>query len=253
MTQESEALLQLSKEDQIIQQSARKLEKIPQERNLIRKPLHSVETYLTELSKKVEKIQRQITLRERLIAIEKKKLDRSNKRMMTVSNQKEFSAMQKEVDETTRILRRTEDQILDLEEKALPLQAEITQANKELADKTKDLQGDLDELDGREKELQTRSTQAQAQREKLLTQVPQKLLGAYQALVARKIVPAAIEVSTASCYGCAMAIRPQVFNDIMRAGSGVCPTCRRLIFYKAPESKEEKEEPKAKQKKAVST
>ena len=161
--------------------------------------------------------------------------------------------MQKELDETTRILRRTEDQILEIESKAIPLQSEIKQTEEELAEKTKGIQGDLDELDAAEKTLSTLSAKATAQREKLLPKVPKDLMAPYEALFKRNTIPAAIEVSTASCHGCAMAIRPQVFNDIIRAGSGICPTCRRLVFYKAPEPVEEVEAPKKKKKKALST
>jgi len=246
MTQESEAILRISQEDLTILITKKKLSKIPDERAIIKKPLSAYEKAISELDAKQVKILRQVSLRERLINLEKKKLDHSNEKMMAVSNQKEYMAMQKEINETTRIIRRTEDQILELEERIAPLKTEIDENQTIINEKLKELNVELGELDAKEKEFLNQIKTSQSVKLELNDKIPAELKQQYENLTSRNIIPAAIESSTASCQGCAMAIRSQVFNDIIRDGQGTCPTCKRIVFYKAPEPPPEQEKKKKK-------
>jgi len=235
MSEATQALLKISQEDRLIFLNKKKLSEIPAEREQIRKPLLKIETRLKDLETQLGKVRQRVEQRERLIQLEKEKQATSNQRMMSVSNQKEYSALQKELDGADRTIRRTEDQILELEESKTPLEQAFAADKSVYDDQLAALADQLGATDQKEQQMLSQIALSVQLVNELSPLVPADLLKEYKTLVARNITPAAIEVSSAVCHGCAMAIRPQIFNDIIKAGSGMCPTCRRMLFYKAPE------------------
>ena len=235
MSEATEAILRISQEDRNIQLNQIKLDKFPAQRQELRKSLSLVETRLNQLKAKENKLLERIQLRERLIQVEKDKLTHSNEKMANVSNQKEYSAIQKEIDGIERTIRRTEDQILELEEKQEPLKVEIAEEQKAFDEENEKFQVKLKVSESEENEILKETENSRKNKADLATKISPELKKQYEDLTSRKVIPAAIEISTSSCQGCAMSIRPQIFNEIIREGMGTCPTCRRILFYKAPE------------------
>ncbi len=247
MSEATQALLTISQEDRLIRLNKKKLAKIPPQKEILRKPLNLIEKRLNELKAKVVKIQSQIALRNKLIGVEKAKHELSNEKMMAVSNQKEYGALQKEIDAAGRVIRHTEEQILALEESIAPIDTEVTSEQEAFDAEEANFNDKAKDIHSLEAELESAISSSQTVKTKLTPQIPEELKAKYEFLTSKNIIPAALEISSASCSGCAMAIRFQVFNDIIRETMGDCPTCGRLLFYKAPEPVPEPE-PKKKAK-----
>ncbi|NQU63416.1 MAG: hypothetical protein HQ517_03905 [SAR324 cluster bacterium] len=246
MSKSSEAILQISKEDRLLQTSQKKLNALPAKKKKIRIPMRRVESVLDKLKEHEEEICGQIRERETLVQVEYEKIKRSDERMLAVKNQKEYLASQKEIDVAKKTIKKVEDQILELEGEKEVITQELSQILEEYK-QTKETVGAAErEVQAEEKSVFDKIKAYQKMKDELLPQIDAELVEIYKKLTQRKVVPAAVEISNASCMGCALSIPAQLFNEIIRDTVGNCPHCGRLLFYKEPEKPEE--DPKVKPK-----
>ena len=249
MSESIAALVRISKEDRSIQTSRRNLDKIPEKRKIARANVDLGEAKLDKYEKKLKNLNLKIRERENLIKVESEKVGASQKRMELIKNQKEYFAIQKESEIAERTIRRVEDQILELEEKKEALSKGLSELQ-EWFDHEKNIYTEkADNFDAEESAIMGKIADYDRLKEELTPKIEPELYKIYQNLMKRNIVPAAIEIDRPSCPGCAMAIRAQVFNDIIRNQVGECPNCTRIVYYRAPEPEPEKEKPKRKPRK----
>lgn len=248
MSKSSEAILQISKEDNLLQANRKKLKKLPEKKRKILMPLKKVESVLDKLKEQEEEICGQIRERETLVQVENEKIKRSDERMLAVKNQKEYMASQREIEIAKKTIKKVEDQILELEEKKNAVTQELNQILEEYRQTKEEVGAAEQAVLNEEQAFQDRIDSYQKLKDELIPQIDPELIEDYKRLTERGIVPAAVEISSASCMGCALSIPAQLFNEIIRDSVGKCPHCGRLLFYKQPEKP--KEDPKAKAKKA---
>ncbi|MDH5560890.1 MAG: C4-type zinc ribbon domain-containing protein [Deltaproteobacteria bacterium] len=238
MSDSVKTVLKLSNQDRLIQNHRKKLEVIPEKKKRLKQYLASLEKELGNLRNSVSDISTQVREREILIMVENEKIEKSNQRMLAVKNQKEFAALQKEIDAAKKTVKRVEDQILDLEEKKEPLEEELSNASKDHEKKLEKITNEHNEISEKEKGLTEELETTLKARDELLAKLNEDIRSQYNKLIRRNIIPAAVEINSGNCLGCAMTIRPQVFNDIIRNAGGVCPNCQRILIYKPPEEPE---------------
>lgn len=246
MSESATALLSMAQEDLQIQRNQTRLGQIPTEKNKLRKAVNLIERELKKLQTELTNIDKQIKMRNSLIAIENEKIEEANKRMMAVTNQKEYSATQKEIDAAKRTVKKTEDQILELEEQKEPLETKVAELQQDFDKEDASYQEAAKHLIEEEETLSGQIAKAEAVITEQRNRVEQADLKKYDLLKSRNLMPPAVEVDGPFCLGCAMSIRPQIFNDLIREGSLDCPNCRRILFYKAPEEPEPTEKTKKK-------
>jgi len=247
MSKSSEAILLLSKEDNLLQVNRKKLKALPDKKKKILMPLKRVEFALDKLKEQEEEICGQIREREMLVEVENEKIKRSDERMLAVKNQKEYVASQKEIEIARKTIKKVEDQILELEEQKSSITQELAQILEEYK-QTKEQVGEAEqEVLSQEKVYLEKIEAYESLKDELLPLVEPELVEVYNKLNRRKMIPAAVQISNASCQGCALSIPAQLFNEIIRDSVGKCPHCGRLLFYKEPEKP--KEDPKVKAKK----
>jgi len=239
MQKASEALLQIADGDRQALFAKKKLESLPAKRAKIRKAVDRIESQVAQVNKKAADLKMQVKMRERLIEVEKEKVTSANQRMMEVSNQKEYVATQKEVDTATRTIKKVEDQILELDEFMEPLDMETSELSGQLAEATKQFEADDQVFKVEERESKEAIEKAVATKEALRSAIDDDTWLKYENLMKRGLVPGAVQISEPFCNGCAASLLAQVYNEIIRAGHGECSSCRRLLFYVAPEVVEE--------------
>lgn len=248
MDKSNEAIIRISKEDRILRTSSNHLKAIPEKKRKIHLPLRKAEVLLDGLKEQEEEIHGQIRERETLVEVENEKIKKSDEKMLSVKNQKEYVASQKEIDLAKKTIKKMEDQILELEEKKETIVSELTAAQSVFEQEKESASiAEKDVLD-EEKLLKEKIDAYDKLKEELLPKIDPDLISTYEILTGRNIIPAAVEISQNNCMGCAMSIPIQMFNDIMRDSVGKCPHCGRILFYKAPEKTEEESGKKKKAK-----
>jgi len=163
---------------------------------------------------------------------ENSRLKKSKSKLMQVSNNKEFQAMAREMDNMERNTRTHEEERITLREEI---------ENQEQA--LKDAQVVRDELKidlaTKEANLATRIKKANSEFEKFETlrkktggDVPVPVLSRYEFIRRRLNHPVIVPVRDSICRGCHIAIPPQTFIELQR-GQQIwsCPNCQRLIYW----------------------
>ncbi len=252
MPESIDAILQISQQDRLLATNKKRLSVIPEKKKKLRIPVKKVERHLDQLKEKEEEIYGRIRERETLVDVENEKIKKSDEKMLSVKNQKEYLASQKEIDIAKKTIKKVEDQILELEGSKETLSEELTTVLEEYRQE-KDIASEKEkEVLEEEKVLLGIIEKCNKSKDEVINLVEPTLFAEYEVLVSRKVIPAAVAISSSNCMGCAMAIPAQLFNEIMRDSTGRCPHCDRLLFYKAPdkpaEQPKKKPKPKAKPK-----
>jgi predicted nucleic acid-binding Zn-ribbon protein len=248
MPESIDAILHISKQDRILLTNKNRLKTIPEKKKLLRIPVKKVEHHLDKLKEKEEEIYGKIRERETLVNVENEKIKRSDEKMLAVKNQKEYVASQKEIDIAKKTIKKVEDQILELEGQKEELSQKLSSVLEEYRQEKEAMTEKEKEVLKEEKVLLDIIEECNKTKNEVISKVDPEVFSEYEILVERKVIPAAVAISSSNCMGCAMAIPAQLFNEIMRDSLGRCPHCSRLLFYKAPEKPTEDVKKKTKTK-----
>jgi predicted nucleic acid-binding Zn-ribbon protein len=164
-------------------------------------------------------------------------IKKSQGRLMSIKNNKEYQALLKEIEETERGNAKKEDKVLACLE-------ELEKLNKEIEAKEKDLSSMRDHL--KSEEITIEKEVAHIEKElsdmdrfkvKLKQTIDSQLLAKYEQIKARSGGIAVSLVNDATCSECHLSIPPQMYNELQRQDTlKFCPNCQRIIYWKEAEA-----------------
>ena len=161
--------------------------------------------------------------------------ERQNK-MMLVQTSREHQALLKEIEDNKKLIKECEEKILlvmeqieSLEKESLELQNLCNGEKEILEDETSKIEKEIAKVN-------TRKTTVTNKRNKLSAKLKENILKRYDLLLTKKAGNAVVRTINGVCQGCFMSIPPQQFNVIRKGDTmNMCPTCHRILYYKADE------------------
>jgi len=177
-------------------------------------------------------------------------LDAADARIKRIKTNKEYLALQREIDLAKKRKSDIEDQLLGIMDKI----------EKKLLDKEriqKSFEADKVILDEKKEKLLAQMQDLQAvlaeykgQDEKLRASVDPALLSKYDRIKQSKKGLAVVACHHGVCRGCHMHIPPQLYNELVRGDKMIiCPTCQRMLYIESAPEKEKAEEKQKAEKK----
>ncbi|HOS29000.1 MAG TPA: C4-type zinc ribbon domain-containing protein [Deltaproteobacteria bacterium] len=160
-------------------------------------------------------------------------LDAADARIKKIKTNKEYLALQREIDLAKKRKSDIEEQLLGLMDKI-----EKKGLDKERIQKSFDTDKViLDEKKGKlldqMRELEAVVAEYKGQDEKLRASVDPSLLSKYDRIKQSKRGLAVVECRHGVCMGCHMHIPPQLYNELVRGDKLItCPTCQRMLYVK---------------------
>jgi predicted nucleic acid-binding Zn-ribbon protein len=151
-----------------------------------------------------------------------------------VRNEKEYTAVLREIDVARKHVSALETEILRLMEEAERLDSQI----KDKAPETDGLRAQLDEvLSGLDVERQQSDqllSAANHRRDELSRSLPRHLFATYDRMSRLRRGQALSEVrSDGICAACRMRVRPKVFSDVRKGDQLVtCESCGRILYFR---------------------
>ena len=179
-----------------------------------------------------EERQKQKKEKDRQLQTGQEALKRTRERLSEVKTNKEYQSMLKEIESSEVKNGKLEDEIIVLLDGLDGFQKEMKARDEELAlrrssyeQERQTIQTELDSLTGRLEECLLKAG-------KLKEAMPEAILKKYERIkVIRNglaVVPAWKEI----CYGCHMAIPPQMYNELQTSEELVtCPNCNRILYW----------------------
>ncbi|MFP4476499.1 MAG: zinc ribbon domain-containing protein [Desulfatibacillaceae bacterium] len=157
---------------------------------------------------------------------------KSEERLMTIKNNREYRALLREVEDSKKRTTDMEDQLveimdqIDAADKAIAaLEEEFKALSDELASEKKDVRGEI-------KDCEKRLAAIEKERRTLSEKMKRSIYKKYALILDYKQGKAVVPVTDFVCKGCNMSIPPQTYNELQKEDAIMfCPHCERIIYY----------------------
>ncbi|MFH1152211.1 MAG: C4-type zinc ribbon domain-containing protein [Pseudomonadota bacterium] len=206
------------------------------EKLALEKTLTSFSSSLEEHRSELAKLASLCRETEAEIQMIDQRIKKSNEHLRMVKTNKEYQALQREVDDSRKRKEQLENiylQTLDEKEKMAAL---VQEREAEMLQLSSKIRGDQETID--QKSLDDRGLLANyvKQREDIGRSLDSGLFEKFTEISRSSGGLAVVQVIKEVCRGCYMNIPPQLFIEVQRCNSLIlCPQCNRILYYKVPE------------------
>ncbi len=218
-------------DDHIKQLTVKKISK-PRLLMETRQKLTVVENKLKSKTEQLELENRRKKQLSDIVSQEKEKLAKSEQKLASVKNNKEYQAVQKEITQFKKNIKNLEEQEKNRIEALAIIEKEFQEIESEFNSVNKEHESVLikvkDEINSIERDL----NDAKEKRNKSLSSLPEELKKRYTKIYENKDGIGISVIQENRCSVCNIALPRQLCNDILK-GDRVfhCPSCQRVIIY----------------------
>ena len=202
--------------------------------NVLSNRQNELEQHITDETAKIEESKKKYRSHESDIKQNQVMIKRSQERLNSIKNNREYQALLKEIEELKRTNSATEElmidclnQIDDAEKKMVAIQEELRLVQNDIVQEQQVVGVETGTTEKRLKELDL-------ERLKMSGKIDADLLKLFQKVQSQQIRGnAVVPVQDAVCHGCFVNIPPQMYNELQRCDKlRMCPNCQRIIYWK---------------------
>lgn len=176
------------------------------------------------------------------LALIETKRTRYKEQLDGVKTNKEYTALQHEIEQVSLAIRQIEDQVLARMEDAEQLKSKQEETQKAKSAEESVIHEERKVLEGEIAKLQGELDQLKQQRQSWIDQVLPATMLVYERTAQARRGVAMAEARNAMCSECHVRIRPQLFQEIKRNDSIItCESCSRILFYLPPAGNQKQE------------
>nr|HDN00057.1 hypothetical protein [Deltaproteobacteria bacterium] len=231
MKQELAILIRLQGIDLELRKINEEKSSAPKNLEDLQEQLSSKEAELDELNERVTEIQKRKVDIEDEFELENIRLGKSQKKLSSLKTNREYQALQKEINEIKKTNTDREDEILAIMEEISSLQEQIEERNKQIKQYRKQIRAEKKRVQEVEERLNAKIIDLTEERQAVSKDISPNLLSKYNFLKDRRDCVAVAAVTDGVCSACNMNIPPQLFNELLRDEKILtCPSCQRLIY-----------------------
>ena len=175
--------------------------------------------------------------KESYLVMCKENLEKYEHDLMEVTNQKEYSAVLKEIDSTKREIQETETLILNLMESVQKLEEEV-KVHEESVQKLEDAYAEaVREFNEENKEKTKRKAQLEKDMLDVQKTIPASYMRRFTQIASRRGGIAVATIQAECCSACNMKIRPQQIHEMKRNQDTLftCDNCQRILVLRPDE------------------
>jgi uncharacterized protein len=196
--------------------------------------LNELNQRIADETAKIDELKKQYRSNESDIKQNQVMIKRSQDRLNSIKNNREYQALLKEIEELKRTNSTTEELMIDClnqidesEKKAAAMQEELQLVQNDIRQEQQVV--DI-ETDTAGKRLQA----LDQERQKMSCKIEAEVLKLFQKVQSQQVRGnAVVPVQDAVCHGCYVNIPPQMYNELQRCDKlRMCPNCQRIIYWK---------------------
>ena len=231
MNPDIERVIALQRLDSAVLDAERRLADEPEREKSFATRLESARERLASARHRLTENQNARREIEKDVAIQQARLTKFRDQLMDVKTNREYQAIQHEIEIAQSGVRTLEEKILERMIEADDLTAADKRADAELAAEQKAVETDRRKMLEENGELRASLERISGERLTLVAAIDKKLLAIFE-LVARKRNGIAVaEARDGICTICHVRLRPQVFNTVLRNDQIIqCDTCNRILY-----------------------
>lgn len=162
----------------------------------------------------------------------KENLSGRQKRLREVSSNKEYNAVESEIESFKKSAEQTEEELLHLLEVIESTEESIKEKEDKIVQLREGIASDEAEAEKRLAALDKNITALEDRQEEARTEVSRRVIHKYDFIRSRRPGLAIVAAREGHCEGCYMAVPPQQFIEIQRGESlEICPSCNRILYF----------------------
>jgi len=159
------------------------------------------------------------------------RIKKREEQLRSVTTNKEYQAILKEIDEIKKASSRIEDETLACLEKIDAAESEVKEKEKEYAVEAEVVARQTADLETKSREQQQSLDELLSERNSLAEKIESSLIKDYEFIKPKARGIAIVEVKECICSGCHMNIPPQMYNELHRGDElRTCPHCHRMLY-----------------------
>jgi len=227
-------LIELQELDLEILRITERLAKIPVEREQIENEFNQFAAEFLALKNRYEQTLKDRKQLEADLADTQQKHEKFQQDKMRVNNEKEYSAVLREIDSSKKLISSLETEILKRMEEIEQMESELKVQAPAIETKRGEVDSTLVSLDREREEALRLSVELEDRRRGLCEKLPRDLFSTYDRMSRSKRGQALSEIIDGVCTACRMKVRPKVFSDVRRGDQMItCESCGRILFYRS--------------------
>ena len=166
----------------------------------------------------------------------KEKIDKYKDQLFLVTNNRQYDALQHEIDHLKEQLNTIEMTILELSEEKDSLEESKKEAEENLKSLTQDLVNRRARLESMLSESSEKKANLEAQRSKKAGNLELATLSRYDKVFNARNGIAVVSINGNACGGCGSAVPPQITSEI-KSGKTIysCDVCNRFLYWESAE------------------
>jgi uncharacterized protein len=169
---------------------------------------------------------------EKELALQQGRLSKYRDQLMAVKTNREYQAMQKELETAQHEIQTFEERMLERMIEFDEITAEVKKAEARCAAEKKTIEDERTHLAAAVASASTSLTAIAAERTKVVAQISPPSLATFQRVVKGRGTLAVVEVRDGRCTACQVRVRPQVYNELRRSELVFqCESCQRILYF----------------------
>ena len=173
---------------------------------------------------------------EKEAAVYQSRLTKFKDQLSAVKTNKEYQAMQHEIETATQELGSVEEKVIERMVEADSLSADVKKTEQALAAEQKNVDAEKKTLTEELTTVEAALKEATAKKDALIASLAPPLVALFEQVArARKGVAIALATRDGLCSACHVRLRPQVFQEVRRNDQIIqCASCNRILYYVPP-------------------
>ena len=205
----------------------RKVDALKNEESALIKSVEDGKTRIKELELEISKFDGQMT-------DIKEKIDKHKDQLFLVTTNKQYDALQYEIDHLKAGLDDIETKTLEYTEEQETLEERIKSEEENLDTLSKDLIERREKLEVLMNESSEKKTKLELQRDKKRKDIENTTLSRYDRIHTARKGLSAVHVLGTACGGCGAFIPPQIISEVKaEKGSHTCDSCSRFLYWES--------------------
>jgi hypothetical protein len=236
MSPDLEGLLKLQELETTIEEARRTIAAHPQRLEDADARLNNAKQTLEAASRRVKESHDARRILEKDASVFQARLSKFKDQLSEVKTNREYQAMQKEIEDAQSHLSAIEEKILERMMETDVLVVEVKEAELALAAQQKSIDAETRALNQELAEKQSILEAALSERTSVVAATDPHLLALFESVArVRKGVALCSATRDGLCSVCHVRLRPQAFQDVRRNDSIIqCESCKRILYYLPP-------------------
>ena len=232
MNADLERLIVLQRLDSAAHDAQQRLAGQPERERALEARLESVRQALADAKVRFSDNQSVRRLIEKDVATSQGRLSKFRDQLMAVKTNREYQAVQKEIEVAQNEVKEMEEKILERMLEGDDLAAAVKRAETELTVQQKAGEAEQRAMDAELAELKTSLDRIGSERAELARAIAPAVLTMFELVARRRNGVAVSEARNVICTICHVRLRPQVFNTVLRNEQIIqCDSCNRILYF----------------------